>query len=146
MPPDLEVISGALQISANIREIGGQSQWQPVSASMPIQARQLVELIIMPSILAVVIDPSTSDGRASLILRGTLVAKHADLVKGVSCGDCKVEWKLNGSPGSQTAVLTVSIRKLADARPMHSEILLEIQEKGELRIPIFVPPSGGGSG
>src|SRR5579864_1438514 len=143
MPADLEVDSGEIRASANVFNVNGASDWRPVTAVLPVQAHRALDLVITPTPLTVVTDPVTQDGRASLLLRGSLVARCPHLIKSASFDGCKVEWKLSSSAGSQTAVLTINIQKLAVGRPKNRELVLEVRERGDIRIPIVVPPQGG---
>jgi hypothetical protein len=88
------------------------------------------------------VDPETSDGKGSLLLRGEAVAGEG-AIQSVRCAGCDADWKASPPSQAHQTVLTVRLPKFAKLEAKPSALLIEIAGRGIIEVPI-VNSSGGG--
>jgi hypothetical protein len=146
LPPEsIEDFSGDILVEAQARL--SESELRPVSAAVPVRARQAVDLAINPKVVPVTFLPSGEPATVKLALRGDRVAKGAVQIESIRYEGCAVTWKLSPSPDNLTLVLSVTLvlqpnSKETKPRPVDPVLLIQLAGGKSIPVPaVEVGPS-----
>ncbi len=131
---DLELVAGAVMISAEIvgcqRKIGVRE----ASVSLPVRGGSRPAFAVRPAQLSVALDPLTRTAKGSLLLTGPGLVKES--VEAVRCGSLRVTWKYSPAAGGN-GVLAIEIEGVA-ATDVPATIEISVRGKPPVKIPLLV--------
>jgi hypothetical protein len=106
VPPEcIEDFGGEIIAKAQVRRT--DSEEFPVSITVPVGARQKVDLAVSPTVVPVTFGPSGSSSPVRLVFRGDKAAKGEIAIQSITYEGCKVTWKL--SQGRDSAIVEVTL-------------------------------------
>jgi hypothetical protein len=141
VPADIEVVSEAIRVTARVTECQRPIGEVQATIKVPVRGLRYIDLSVTPTVLPVAVDPATGDGRGSLLFRGDALGKP-NMIKSVRCGGRDVEWKVTESTAGRKVVLTVTIRGITKADPIPGSLLIEVEGRGVLTVPIILAARG----
>jgi hypothetical protein len=129
-PEGIEDFRGEIRVEARARL--SESKEIPVSISVPMQARQAVDLGITPRVAPLTFGPKGEPAKVKLVFRGERVTKDELQIRGISYPGSDVTWKLSRSPETTTAILEVTVLrkqkpKVDASRPRDYQPALRIE-------------------
>jgi hypothetical protein len=141
LPPEsIEEFRGEIQVEAQARLSGLDGR--PVSSTIPMRARQVVDLAINPKVVPVTFGPSGEKANVKLTLRGEKAAKGQIEIEAIRYKDCQATWKLKRTADSPTSVLEVTLTRQRkkpaskETKPGDQDPVLLIQLVGGKSIPV----------
>jgi hypothetical protein len=141
MLENLSATLDRLEVSARIAECRRPIDRATATIVIPVKVQHPINLSIIPTRLPISVDPTTGDGKGSLLLRGEESLSIAGTIRSVRCEKCEVEWKATSSAGNQV-VLSVVIRKFAKAGTQHAALEIELDGRKPIEIPIVTSIDG----
>jgi hypothetical protein len=112
-PSDVESVQGDLLVGARLKPNADDLAESGVALRIPVRGRQTVELAISPKTPIFRFAETENLATSRLLLQGELVGVGPSLVKDITCKGYDVNWRLSDSKGSNSAILDVTIKRVA---------------------------------
>lgn len=138
VPEGLETFSATITVKARVAAPASSLRGTEVSLTVPVQARQTIDLAISPQSVPVAFRGPEGTGTGRFLLRGTLLETGKAALKSVRCEGFEVAWKLDRGAASKAAVLEVVLKPQGKGVKPHPEIEIEVEGKGTYRFPVVV--------
>jgi hypothetical protein len=106
-PAGIEEFHGDIVVQARARRANGEAF--AVSLSVPVQARQSVDLSVSPKVVPVTFDKKGERATVKLAFRGEKATTGEIQIKAITYHNCETTWKWSPAPAKATALLEVTL-------------------------------------